>query len=196
MSSDFVKGTKKICMRLPLSDDKEGEIKLLFVGANYKHKNINILSSVFETLSQEYRVIVKFFVTMNKTDFEKLSDKLKKHTYNLGYIPSHSLSNVMKNADALIFPSLLECFSITPIEAMYCKLPIICSNRPFIKEFCDDVPFYFEPTQQSSIVKAILDFINSKNDLQGKLKKGVRLASKYKNSMNRTKQYIKIIEAS
>ena len=78
----------------------------------------------------------------------------------------------------------------------YCKLPIICSNRQFIKEFCDDVPFYFEPTQQISIVKAILDFINSKNDLQDKLKKGVRLSSKYKNSMNRTKQYIKIIESN
>lgn len=196
MSSDFVKGVNKNCGLLSKGIEKEKEIKLLFVGANYKHKNLYILASVFEKLFTDYGFEIKLFVTMNKIDFERLSDKLKKFSLNLGYIPPYRLKSVMKSADALIFPSLLECFSITPIEAMYCNLPIISSDREFIREFCLDVPFYFEPTQEISIVKAILEFINYGNKLQEKLQKGFKLASKYKNSMNRTNKYLKIIEAN
>ena len=48
-----------------------------------------------------------------------------------------------KELDGIILPSLLECFSATPLEALIMGKPIFLSDRQFNKDVVGDFYFYF-----------------------------------------------------
>lgn len=195
LSQEFVQAKSDRATYCKNFDKSVDSVNFLYVGSNYAHKNLNILSTVFDELKNILHINIRLFVTMSDNDFDALNDNLKTYCHNLGYVNPGSLQSLMGQCDALLFPTLLECFSITPIEAMYCELPIICSDRPFIREFCKDTPFYFEPHDSSSITNAILDFINSdERRLNDKTAKGRTLAMSYDNSLIRTNKYLKRLE--
>jgi glycosyltransferase involved in cell wall biosynthesis len=57
--------------------------------------------------------------------------------------------------DAVIFPSMLECFSATPLEAMIMRKPLFASNMTFNHNICLDYAFYFDPHSAESAADAI-----------------------------------------
>ncbi|HEV2581858.1 MAG TPA: glycosyltransferase family 1 protein, partial [Ktedonobacteraceae bacterium] len=48
-------------------------------------------------------------------------------------------------ANVFIFPSLYEGFGLTPLEAMCCGAPVVCSNRTSLPEVVGDAALLFDP---------------------------------------------------
>ncbi len=96
--------------------------------------------------------------------------------------------------DAVIFPSLLECFSASPLEAMFMNKPLFASNRPFVKQFCGDYAKYFNPNDPYSAAKVIAEYFNDRD----KESKNFKLANEYVtntfNPTTRAESYLKILE--
>jgi glycosyltransferase involved in cell wall biosynthesis len=72
-----------------------------------------------------------------------------------GAVPHAELPQVYREADAFVFASTCECCPVTLGEAMSSGLPILCSDRPVIREMACDSGVYFEPEQPASIAAAI-----------------------------------------
>ena len=71
-------------------------------------------------------------------------------------ISNNELITLYSNAKLLIFPSFYEGFGIPPLEAMFCKCPVIASDIPVIKELYGDSVLYIDPYDIDSIRDNIL----------------------------------------
>lgn len=164
-----------------------------FIGKNYLHKNLRILSDVSYILDTHFKVKVNFLFTLDEQEMIENDFSSKNNFYSLGKLKLTQCPNFYKAIDALIFPSLLECFSASPIEAKKMGKKIIASNRDFVTDLIDlnDV-YLFEPTSAESIASAIVKALNSDVSLQEHC--GGRDELDEYTSKTRTSRYIDLIE--
>ena len=75
---------------------------------------------------------------------------------HLDYLERPALAAVVRRAEALVFPSLLEGFGLPVVEAMACGLPVITSSCSSLPEVAGDAALYVDPADPGSIAAAIL----------------------------------------
>lgn len=171
--------------------------KIGLVSRDYSHKNIDILPKVKEVLKNSYNLNVDFFVTLNDDEWVKKTDDFKKNIYTIGSLLSNQCPCFYEKMDAVIFPSLLECFSATPLEAMVMEKPLFASDRAFIRDICGEYAYYFDPLDANSIAKTIYNYIEYK-DMDIKLQRltdAKQHAINFSNAKQRALSYIQIIES-
>lgn len=170
-------------------------IKIGFLGRDYPHKNIDILPKVKIILEKEYNIDIQFYVTFNNEEWE-LKDKIfKKSINNVGSLNVAQCPNFYQKMDAIIFPSLLESFSITPLETMIMEKPLFTSDRNFVRDICQGYANYFDPLDAHSIAKSIYKYFAS-NDVTLRneiLKNAKEHAMAFSDATTRAKKYVKII---
>jgi glycosyltransferase involved in cell wall biosynthesis len=123
----------------PIKDDY-----LLYVGAAYPHKNLEVLAKGYERL-REARPDLKL-VVIGKRDYWQ--EKLKRDYPAIifpGYVPNDKLTAYYQHASLFVFPSLSEGFGLPPLEAMAYGAPVLSSNRTSIPEACGEAAEYFDP---------------------------------------------------
>lgn len=172
------------------------KIKIGLISRDYYHKNTNILPKVKEILKNKYNQDVDFYVTFNEEEWLNKSSSFQENIINVGPLKVNECPNFYEEMDAIIFPSLLECFSATPLEAMIMKKPLFASDRGFIKDVCLDFAYYFEPTDPESAAAVINDFIENKNinELDIKLTAAQTHAKNFSSAHQRAVKYTQIIE--
>ena len=164
-----------------------------FVSRDYPHKNIAILPSVAQILLTQYGIQVHFYVSLNEQEWLTKSIEFKQAVSTVGALSVDQCPSFYQQMDAVIFPSLLECFSATPLEAMAMKKPLFASDRGFVKDVCAQHAYYFEPTDAHSIAKVIADYVgNPATETQ--LKAARQHALNFSNATQRAKDYIRIIQ--
>ena len=72
-------------------------------------------------------------------------------------------------ASLFVFPSLYEGFGLTPLEAMSCGTPVICSNRTSLPEVVGDAAISFDPANLREMVQAMHSVLTN-NELQADLR--------------------------
>jgi glycosyltransferase involved in cell wall biosynthesis/SAM-dependent methyltransferase len=150
---------------LPVSLRKPGANPFTFLclAHCYAHKNIDILADAVERLPQYTRKPAKCVITVAARQhprarrlLERLSQgDLAGKVENIGPVESERLPQVYQNADALIFPTLLESFSRTYLEAQYFGLPILTSDRDFAHHLCGNAALYFDPLDAESVARSM-----------------------------------------
>ena len=135
---------------------------LFFLTKYYAHKNLEILISLFRKHIEclhDVRCIVTIEANqhVNAPRFLKDIDKyeLKEHIVNVGQLSQDELAGYFYHSDALFFPTILESFSGTYLEAMHFGLPILTSDLDFGRYICNDAAIYFDPWDLDSILSAI-----------------------------------------
>ncbi len=134
-----------------------------FVGRDYIHKNTKILPSIKRILMDEYGVDVDFYVTFNDEEWNVKSAEFKESIINVGALNVTQCPSFYQKMDAVIFPSLLECFSATPLEAMVMRKPLFASDRRFVRDVCGDHVMYFDPLSPESAAEVIAYYLNSQS---------------------------------
>ncbi len=74
----------------------------------------------------------------------------------LGYISDEEMKAYMKNAKALLFPSLYEGFGLPPLEALALGTPVIASDIEVMHEIYGDTIHYVDPMKYDYNLDAIL----------------------------------------
>ena len=74
---------------------------------------------------------------------------------NLGTVKLTELPALYESCDAVVMPSLLECYSISYLEGMHFGLPIIASDRDFARASCGDGALYFDPLDARDLAAKI-----------------------------------------
>ncbi|WP_275163349.1 glycosyltransferase [Citrobacter portucalensis] len=168
--------------------------KLGFIGRPYIHKNIEILKFVNEILLSKYGFHCDFFFTFSEVEMKNLGFIDIENFHSVGSISTNQCPFFYQSIDALVFPSLLECFSATPIEAMKMNTTVIASDLPFVREICREASFYFDPLDAESIADSII-YAFSRDDLrEEKIKMGNHFINVMPKASDRAKSYLDIIK--
>ncbi len=71
------------------------------------------------------------------------------------FIEEEDKAAMYSGASLFVFPSLYEGFGLTPLEAMSCGAPVVCSNRTSLPEVVGDAAISVDPDNLSALVVAM-----------------------------------------
>lgn len=135
--------------------------RYIFLSGLAPHKNLWRLYEVAQHLKQMH-CKVKLVVTANKQQWqaslriEKIDESLVNEYFDfLEVVPQKEITNVYKNAEALVLLSDLESFSNNHMEAWKAGVPQIVSKRDFMTSICKDSALFCEPHEPRSVAYAI-----------------------------------------
>jgi len=129
---------------------------LLCLTHDYIHKNISVLADVLENVNRR-GVKCKLYLTLTEKDFETKPISLKRYAVNMGPVPVEKCPALYEKADAIILPTLLECFTANFPEAMKMGVPILTSDRPFSHDICHNAALFFDPLDVDDISNKIIN---------------------------------------
>jgi len=136
---------------------------MFYLTKYYIHKNLEILIEIFRRFPEklkDVRCIITVLPSQNH-NARVFIDKIKKYKLenqivSVGYLSQEKLAGYFVNSDAVFFPTTLESFSSTYLEAMYFKTPILTSDLDFAHYVCDEAAIYFDPWNPADVVDKIL----------------------------------------
>ncbi|WP_445776047.1 glycosyltransferase family 4 protein [Shewanella sp.] len=144
----------------------------LCVGNIKPHKNIINLVNFFVSSSQfgkSHRLVVVGKSDGFRTGIELPANSNESVVFT-GFVSDLELTELYKNADAYLFPSLYEGFGLPILEAMSFQLPILASNIPVFKEIADEYVTYFNPFDFNDFDSKLSELLKNKvNDYSGVL---------------------------
>ncbi len=140
---------------------------ILSVSSIYRYKNYVPLIQAFARLvkehSVEYNLLIAgkvideaYFSEMKRTI---LSEGIQQRVQLLGEIEHAQIHALYKGAKLFVFPSYLETFGRTLIEAMASGIPVISSNASVMPEICADAALYFNPFSVDELIRAMLNIL-------------------------------------
>lgn len=171
------------------------DLHLGIISRDYSHKNLSILPCLAIALYETYNLHVRFYVTFNVTEWELKDDIFRKYVTNVGALLPSQCPSFYRQMDGVIFPSLLECFSATPLEALVMRKPLFASDREFVRDICGDHAFYFNPMDIDCMARAIFDGFCC-GAITPKFLDDARIhAVNFSNAKDRARNYLRIINA-
>jgi len=172
------------------------DLRLGFLGRNYLHKNTAIFPRVAEILRRKYGIDAKFFVTFTEDEWQACSPEFRAACVNLGPLNVAQCPSFYRAMDAVVFPSLLECFSATPLEAMAMECPLIASDRPFNRDVCGAHAHYFDPLDPESAAARIAAVFEGDGPDPQALRAARDHAINFSSPRRRAEKYLELISSA
>lgn len=174
-------------------NQSKSQVSLGIVTRDYPHKNLDILPKVAEALKINHNLSVHFYTTLNNDEWSKRSSLFKTYVSTVGSLSPEECPSFYQQIDGVIFPSLLECFSATPLEAMVMEKPLFASDRGFVRDVCHDYAIYFDPLDANDIASEIAYYFQSDSIDRLQLQKARDHALNFSSAKNRAEKYLQII---
>lgn len=158
---------------------------ILSISSIYRYKNfirlIEAFSKIQSKLNNRFHLIVigssfdnDYFKSMLKT-IERLN--LKNQVHYLGGFKLRDLPAIYQKASLFAFPSFLETFGHTLVEAMASEIPIAAGDIEPTREITGGAACYFDPFNINEIANALVECLTNvplRNDLIAKGKDQVK----------------------
>jgi glycosyltransferase involved in cell wall biosynthesis len=187
VSAAFTPGNEKLGRR-PVSLGTANKPYILYAGGSLRRKGVVQLLRAYDALRADLRashdlVVVGDFSSNSDDHGEvmKMAGQPRASgTINMvGLLSESDLVSAYREATAFVFPSFMEGFGITPLEAMSCGTPVIVSNRSSLPEVVGNAGLYFDPSDIDSIVDAITTVLESTLVQQALREKGLERARSF-----------------
>ncbi len=170
------------------------ELDILCLSANYPHKNLDIIPLVIdEMLKINSNLYFKFHISANKKDFN-FDEKYNMYINYLGKVELVNLPSLYTKMNILFMPTLLEIFSTTYLEAMFMKVPMVCSDMSFARDICGDAALYCSALNPKEYATAVIKIHCNKELNESLITKGTENLKRFGTSMDRTKKYLEILK--
>ena len=153
------------------------EKKYFFYPAQFwAHKNHIYIIKALRILNEKYNKKVNVIFTgsdMGNKNFIKKEVKtfnLDSQVFFLNFVTNDDLFHLYKNSRALIMPTYFGPTNIPPIEAMEMNIPIIYSDKKYVKEQFQNATYELDLDNVKSLVDILLKFENNEENSNEKLK--------------------------
>jgi len=174
---------------------KDDELRIGYLGRNYAHKNTKILPNIKKLLLDRFGIRAQMFVTFTDEEWSSCSKSFKEGVVNVGPLSIAQCPSFYRQLDGVLFPSILECFSATPLEALAMERPLFASNRPFVRDICGDFAIYFDPMSPEDAALKIAEYFESPRGIDF-LKLGRQHALNFSSPRLRALQYLELLNMS
>ena len=124
------------------------------IGSLAPHKNFEWVLEVAKN-NPESKFIISGGINNKIWNYNIDFNKVKNVEF-IGYISDEEMKAYMKNAKALLFPSLYEGFGIPPLEALALGTPVIASNISVLHEIYANSIHYVDPMEYDYNLDSIL----------------------------------------
>lgn len=145
---------------------------IMYVGQQSDYKNLKRLGTAHQRLIKKYPdlglILVGSKNASARINEKYFNDKGYKNILFSGYLPDAQLNWLFANAEAYVFPSIMEGFGLPGLEAMGHNTPVASSNGTCLPEVYGDAAHYFDPLDVTDMARAIDDVLSSE-DLRKKL---------------------------
>lgn len=96
-----------------------------------------------------------------------------------GYIENSDKKALYNGATIFTFPSIYEGFGFTPLEAMTCGVPVICSNTSSLPEVVGDGGILLSPTDELGWIRHIKEVLTNRVLRRRLVQKGLKQSAKF-----------------
>ena len=133
---------------------------LFFVSVIEPRKNIRALVDALQVLRERgfpHRLLVagrKGWLYQATFDYVRQTG-MQSQVVFLDHVPDADLPALFAACDAFVFPSLYEGFGLSPLEAMACGAPVVCSNASSLPEVVGDAALLVNPRDIGEIANAV-----------------------------------------
>lgn len=171
-------------------------IRIGYPARAYPHKNLKIILDVAQILKKLADINFQFYVTLHDSEWAEFSSEYRAVVNNIGELTPAQCPTFYEGMDGVLFVSLLECFSATPLEAMVMRRPLFASDREFVRDCCDAHAVYVDPLNPQVIAKAIFDwfFVISEDARQRRIDDAYVYLNSLPGSRDRAANYINIMQ--
>jgi glycosyltransferase involved in cell wall biosynthesis len=169
--------------------------KVLVLSAYYPHKNLEIVNSLVE-LAKAARVDdLRFVLTLPPNDFAKaIHTSNRDFVENVGPISPEQCPALYVASDIVFLPTLLECFSVTYLEAMAMRRPIVTTRLGFSQSICGDAALYYKPTDPKDAFTQIMTLKHEKSKRDDLVEVGRRRLEVFGGPEERFHKYLQILQ--
>lgn len=171
----------------------DGFLRLGFLGRNYIHKNTAIFPKVAAGLEHSHGIAARFYVTFTEEEWAACNAEFRAVCINVGPLGVAQCPRFYEALDAVFFPSLLECFSATPLEALAMQKPLFASDRPFNRDICAQHAHYFDPLSPTDAAQAIANVFGDIGPDPEALRAGREHAIRFSNPKERAEKYLALL---
>lgn len=178
-----------------IAKENKAGFKLVTISSFHIHKNLLIIPSVIDylrTAHPDFNFV--FILTVEADNFPALTVYQKEHLSFLGKVSIEECPPLYQQSDALFMPTLLECFTVSYLEAMKMQKPILTSDLPFAHTICQEAALYFDPMKPEDIGEKIFMMAKNKQLQQEFSQKGTVRLKDFGTAKDRAKAYLDILE--
>lgn len=146
----------------------EGDPYFVLLGTIEPRKNIRLVLELMEKnprWAEKYRFVLIGRSGWGGTIDSVLSEypatlRMKEQGRLLftGYLDDPEKEVLLRNARALLFPSVFEGFGLPVLEALKLGTPVVCSYTSSVPEVAEDAAFYFDPFSVDDLERALEAF--------------------------------------
>lgn len=156
---------------------------LLWVGQQSDYKNIRRLGDAHQLLLETHPnlglILVGKMTPAHYKNKAYFASKNYKNILFTDFIEDAQRDFLFKNCAVYVFPSLMEGFGLSGLEAMGYGAPVASSNATCLPEVYGDAAHYFNPLDSNDMKRAIEDILVDKELRQELIQKGYKQLKKY-----------------
>jgi len=174
---------------------KDGKIRLLTITAYYSHKNLEIIPSVIEALTEKGINNVEFVLTLKDEDYQRvIPEEYHSKVCNVGFVEPKDAPSLYCECDVMFLPTLAECFSASYPEAMIMGLPIVTTDLGFARGICGNAGLFFEPMNGADAADKIKTLIDNTALYEVLVAKGKKELQKFDLPSERARKILQLAE--
>lgn len=137
--------------------ERSSTFRVLLLSSYYRHKNLEIVNDIVESIRELGVEGIEFVMTLPQSDFHRaIKPENRSLVVNVGPQEPEDCPQLYREVDAVLLPSLLECFSANYVEAMAMSRPILSTDLGFARSICADAALYFDPLDGTDALRKIL----------------------------------------
>lgn len=168
-------------------------VMLAYPARGYAHKNHEFLGALATEIEALGGPPVRFVVTLSDAHWERSSERLRSVCLNVGELEVAQMPSLYAACDGLVFPSLREVFSVTPLEAMRVGVPVLASDRAFVRDLGPG-PILFDPQDASAAARTVQAALSSPDALVRSAEEGLRTAMRAPTAASRAARLAALVE--
>lgn len=175
---------------------------MLYVGTVEPRKNLKTLIRAFKDIRGKYDIslIIAGRLGWLYDDIVRYPDSLgiKDDVIFTRYVDEETILYLYNYASAFIYPSLYEGFGLPPLEAMSCRIPVIVSDIPPLREVVADAALSFNPHDHGELAVAIERVLSSETLRFELIQKGIKRVEEHswgKVALSTIKTYTRVMES-
>lgn len=143
-------GPNDIFMRSrPAAPKISSTIKFGYVGRPYPHKNIHFFGPFSRELLKQFGIKASLVVTLEGDEYQAFVNQIAGfgcQVETVGSLPLDCVPEFIEGVDCLFLPSLMECFSVSPLEGLMCSRVSLCADRQHFSEILGPHAIYIDPS--------------------------------------------------
>ena len=114
--------------------------------------------------------------------YEEVLEEAQRHGDRVrlpGFVDDADLPALYRSASLFVFPSLYEGFGLPVLEAMACRVPVVCSNASSLPEVAGEAALLVDPHDEEGLAAAMERALMDET-LRAEMKaKGLRQAARF-----------------